>query len=108
MQGDQETNALAVNTDAADEIARQLRLRDLGGIIIIDFIDMREKENKKFIYDRMRDLLKLDKATTTVLPLSKFNLMQITRERVRPQVEIKRLSSVLHVMAQAKLRHPFW
>ena len=89
MKGDQETNALAVNTDAVDEIARQLRLRDLGGIIIIDFIDMREKENKKFIYDRMRDLLKLDKATTTVLPLSKFNLMQITRQRVRPQVEIK-------------------
>lgn len=89
MQGDQESNATQVNMDACEEIARQLRLRDLGGIVVIDFIDMKKAENRKAVHDKMRELLKLDKATTNVLPLSKFNLMQITRQRVRPQVEIK-------------------
>ncbi|MGB1247744.1 MAG: Rne/Rng family ribonuclease [Chitinophagales bacterium] len=89
MTGDQESNALNVNIGAAEAVARQLRLRDLGGIVIIDFIDMRNAENRKIINDKMKELLKLDKATTTVLPLSKFNLMQITRQRVRPQVVIK-------------------
>jgi ribonuclease G len=89
MQGDQESNATLVNMEAAEEVARQLRLRDLGGIIVVDFIDMKKAENRKAVHDKMRELLKLDKATTNVLPLSKFNLMQITRQRVRPQVEIK-------------------
>ncbi|MEZ4915662.1 MAG: ribonuclease E/G [Chitinophagales bacterium] len=65
-----------------------LRLRDIGGIVVVDFIDMKKAANKKEVYDKMRELLKQDKATTNVLPLSKFNLMQITRERVRPQIEI--------------------
>jgi ribonuclease G len=84
----QETTALSVNIEAAKEIARQLRLRDMGGIIVIDFIDMRSMDNKKLIYKTMRDEMADDKAKSTVLPLSKFGLMQITRERVRPQMNI--------------------
>jgi ribonuclease G len=84
----QETTALSVNLEAAREIARQLRLRDMGGIIVVDFIDMKSQDNKKLIYKTMRDEMVDDKAKSTVLPLSKFGLMQITRERVRPQMNI--------------------
>ena len=84
----QETTALSVNLEAAREIARQLRLRDMGGIIVIDFIDMKNPENKKLIYKTMKEEMADDKAKFTVLPLSKFGLMQITRERVRPQMNI--------------------
>lgn len=84
----QETTALSVNIEAAREIARQLRLRDMGGIIVIDFIDMKNPENKKLIYKTIKDEMADDKAKSTILPLSKFGLMQITRERVRPQMNI--------------------
>jgi ribonuclease G len=84
----QETTALSVNTEAAREIARQLRLRDMGGIIVVDFIDMKNPEHKRLIYKIMKEELAQDKAKSTVLPLSKFGLMQITRERVRPQLNI--------------------
>src|SRR5690606_36774029 len=84
----QETTALSVNVEAAREIARQLRLRDMGGIIVIDFIDMKSLENKKLIQKVMKEAMMEDKAKSTVLPLSKFGLMQITRERVRPQMNI--------------------
>ena len=84
----QETTALSVNVEAAREIARQLRLRDMGGIIVIDFIDMKSLDNKKLIYKVMKEEMMDDKAKSTVLPLSKFGLMQITRERVRPQMNI--------------------
>ncbi|MEO5600811.1 MAG: Rne/Rng family ribonuclease [Cyclobacteriaceae bacterium] len=84
----QETTALSVNLEAAKEIARQLRLRDMGGIIVIDFIDMKSLDNKKLIYKVMKEEMIEDKAKSTVLPLSKFGLMQITRERVRPQMNI--------------------
>jgi ribonuclease G len=84
----QETTAVSVNIEAAKEIARQLRLRDMGGIIVVDFIDMRSADNKKLIHKIMKDEMATDKAKSTVLPLSKFGLMQITRERVRPQVNI--------------------
>jgi ribonuclease G len=84
----QETTALSVNLEAAKEIARQLRLRDMGGIIVIDFIDMKSQDNKKLIYKIMKDEMEDDKAKSTILPLSKFGLMQITRERVRPQMNI--------------------
>ncbi len=84
----QETTALSVNIEAAKEIARQLRLRDMGGIIVVDFIDMKSLENKKTIYNIMKTEMEDDKAKSTVLPLSKFGLMQITRERVRPQMNI--------------------
>lgn len=85
---DQETNALDVNLKAADEIARQLRLRDMGGIIVIDFIDMNKQEHRQALYDHMREIMANDRARHNILPLSKFGLMQITRQRVRPALDI--------------------
>jgi len=85
---DQETNALDVNLKAADEIARQLRLRDMGGIIVIDFIDMAKAEHRQALYDHMRQIMADDRARHNILPLSKFGLMQITRQRVRPALDI--------------------
>lgn len=84
----QEENALKTNMEAADEIARQLRLRDMGGIIVLDFIDMRQSENRKQLYEHMQNLLKKDRAKHAILPISKFGIMQITRQRVRPEVAI--------------------
>jgi len=84
----QEANALDVNLAAADEIARQLRLRDMGGIIVVDFIDMHEAENRQKLYERMRDMMSNDRAKHNILPLSKFGLMQMTRQRVRPVTHI--------------------
>lgn len=86
---DQDTNALEVNLEAAEEIARQLRLRDIGGIIVCDFIDMRNPQNRRTLYEKLKDVMKSDPATHTILPPSKFGLVQITRERVRPQVKEK-------------------
>ena len=85
---DQESNALDVNLLAADEIARQLRLRDMGGIIVIDFIDMAKSEHRQALYDHMREVMQKDRARHNILPLSKFGLMQITRQRVRPALDI--------------------
>lgn len=85
---DQESNALDVNLKAADEIARQLRLRDMGGIIVIDFIDMNKAEHRQTLYDHMREVMSNDRARHNILPLSKFGLMQITRQRVRPVLDI--------------------
>lgn len=85
---DQETNALEVNMRAADEIARQLRLRDMGGIIVIDFIDMAKSEHRQKLYEHMREIMATDRARHNILPLSKFGLMQITRQRVRPALDI--------------------
>lgn len=85
---DQESNALDVNLKAADEIARQLRLRDMGGIIVIDFIDMNKAEHRQALYDHMREVMANDRARHNILPLSKFGLMQITRQRVRPALDI--------------------
>ena len=85
---DQETNALEVNVAAADEIARQLRLRDMGGIIVVDFIDMQLNENKQKVFDRMKEAMASDRTKHNILPLSKFGLMQITRQRVRPELNI--------------------
>ncbi len=82
---DQESTAMDVNLMAAEEIARQLRLRDMGGLIIIDFIDLHKAENRQKLYKTMQELMAGDKAKHTVLPLSKFGLMQITRQRVRPE-----------------------
>ncbi len=84
----QETTAMSVNLEAAKEVARQFRLRDMGGIIVVDFIDMRGLESKKLIYNKVKEEMEADKAKHTILPLSKFGLMQITRERVRPQMNI--------------------
>ena len=86
---DQETNALEVNLAAADEIARQLRLRDMGGIIVVDFIDMIKADNRQKVYERMKENMKADRAKHHILPLSKFGLLQITRQRVRPEMEVQ-------------------
>lgn len=85
---DQETTALNVNLESAKEIARQLQLRDMGGIIIIDFIDMKKIENRRLVYEKMKHEMKNDRSKYTILPLSKFGLMQITRQRVRPEMNI--------------------
>lgn len=84
----QEQNALATNLEAAEEISRQLRLRDIGGIIVVDFIDMKQAENKRALYEKMEEFMKTDRARHSVLPISKFGLMQITRQRMRPEVNI--------------------
>lgn len=84
----QEGNALDVNLAAADEIARQLRLRDMGGIIVVDFIDMQDPEHRQKVFDRMREAMDSDRTKHNILPLSKFGLMQITRQRVRPEMHI--------------------
>jgi len=85
---DQEANALEVNLGAADELARQLRLRDMGGIIVVDFIDMKLAEDRQQLYEHMCELMKRDRARHNILPLSKFCLMQITRQRVRPVMDV--------------------
>jgi ribonuclease G len=85
---DQESNALEVNLAAAEEVARQLRLRDMGGIIVIDFIDMQHAENRQKLFDKMKGVMETDRAKHTILPLSKFGLMQITRQRVRPEMAV--------------------
>jgi ribonuclease G len=85
----QENSALAVNLEAAEEIARQLRLRDIGGIIVVDFIDMYKADNRKVLYKKMKEAMKEDRAKHNVLPPSKIGLIQITRERVRPQINIE-------------------
>ncbi|MCQ2237741.1 MAG: Rne/Rng family ribonuclease [Bacteroidaceae bacterium] len=84
----QEENALEVNLGAADELARQLRLRDMGGIIVVDFIDMVKAESRQALYERMCQNMQKDRARHNILPLSKFGLMQITRQRVRPAMDV--------------------
>lgn len=84
----QEQNALDTNLGAADEIARQLRLRDMGGIIVVDFIDMNLAEDRQMLYERMCKAMQKDRARHNILPLSKFGLMQITRQRVRPVMDV--------------------
>ena len=84
----QETNALQVNLEAAVEVARQLRLRDMGGIIVVDFIDLHEAKNRRELFQKMKDEMAKDGAKHTVLPPTKFGLVQITRQRVRPEMNI--------------------
>jgi ribonuclease G len=85
---DQETNAIEVNLAAANEIARQLRLRDMGGIIVVDFIDMVSNDHKNMVFEKMKEAMAADRTKHNILPLSKFGLMQITRQRVRPEMNI--------------------
>jgi len=84
----QEENALQTNLEAAEEIARQLRLRDIGGIIVVDFIDMKLMDNKKRLADSMETFMRTDRAKHAVLPITKFGLMQITRQRMKPEMSI--------------------
>ena len=88
VSNNQEENALQTNLEAAEEIARQLRLRDIGGIIVIDFIDMKLPENKKRVQEALDEFMKTDRARHSVLPISKFGLLQATRQRIRPEVNI--------------------
>lgn len=89
----QEENALEVNLEAAVEVARQLKLRDMGGIIVVDFIDMHNADNKKLLYDKLKDEMKSDRAKHNILPPSKFGLIQITRQRLRPEVNVEVLET---------------
>ena len=84
-----EETALKVNMEAATEIARQLRLRDMGGIIVIDFIDLKKADNRKVLNDHFKKVMKQDRAKHSILPMSKFGLVQVTRQRVRPQINIQ-------------------
>ncbi len=88
VSNNQEQNALETNLEAAEEIARQLRLRDLGGIIVADFIDMKLPENKRRLVEKMEEFMAPDRAKHAVLPISKFGLMQITRQRMKPEMNI--------------------
>lgn len=87
-ENSQEENALAVNLESAVEIARQLRLRDMGGIIIVDFIDLHEAKHRKELFEKLKQEMEKDRAKHTILPATKFGLIQITRQRVRPETEI--------------------
>ncbi|HSU27059.1 MAG TPA: Rne/Rng family ribonuclease [Chitinophagaceae bacterium] len=84
----QEINALETNLEAAEEVARQLRLRDLGGIIVVDFIDMKFPDNKRRLVEKMEEFMSPDRAKHAVLPISKFGIMQITRQRMKPEMNI--------------------
>ena len=88
VSNNQEQNAMETNLEAAAEIARQLRLRDIGGIIVVDFIDMKLLENKKKLVEIMENLMRTDRAKHACLPISKFGLMQITRQRMKPEMNI--------------------
>ena len=101
---DQEENAYQFNMLAADELVHQLRLRDIGGIIIVDFIDMDSKEHQQQLYDYVRKLMERDRAKHNVLPLSKFGLMQITRQRVRPAVEMDVMETCPTCMGKGKIQ----
>lgn len=90
---EQELNSLKTNLEAARELCRQLRLRDIGGIIVIDFIDLQDEKNKKKIYDELKKEFKKDRAKTNVVPMTEFGLIQITRQRIRP--------SVLHTISES-------
>ncbi|MCF8348542.1 MAG: Rne/Rng family ribonuclease [Bacteroidales bacterium] len=87
-ENSQEQNALTVNLESATEVARQLRLRDMGGIIVVDFIDMHDAKNRRALYQRLKDEMARDRAKHTILPPSKFGLVQITRQRVRPAMSV--------------------
>lgn len=88
VSNNQEQNALETNLEAAEEIARQMRLRDLGGIIVVDFIDMKLMDNRKRLADAMEEFMRTDRAKHAVLPISKFGLMQVTRQRMKPEMNI--------------------
>jgi ribonuclease G len=85
----QEENALKVNIEAVEEIARQLRLRDMGGIIVLDLIDLKNAGNRREVYEKLKEAMKSDRAKHKILPMSPFGLIQITRQRVRPEMAVE-------------------
>ena len=102
----QDTLAFNINVEAAQEIARQLRLRDIGGIIVVDFIDMKSSEYKHKLYEAMQQAMKPDKAKHVILPVSKFGLMEITRQRMKEQVVIDTREPLLHGNSKYKVDQP--
>ena len=100
---DQATSALEVNLASADEIARQLRLRDMGGIIVVDFIDMHDANHKHLVYERMKEAMSKDRTKHHILPLSKFGIIQITRQRVRPEMHIETLETCPSCLGSGKV-----
>lgn len=103
---DQDTHAFNINVEAAQEIARQLRLRDIGGIIVIDFIDMKSSEYKHKLYEAMLEAMRPDKAKHVILPVSKFGLMEITRQRMKEQISIDTREPLLHGSTKYKVDQP--
>ncbi len=103
---DSETNAYQTNVEAVEEIARQLRLRDLGGVIINDLIDMRSPRHRRDIEDRFRDALKRDRAKSTVLPISEFGVVEMTRQRMRPSVRRAHFMDCPHCQGLGEIRKP--
>jgi ribonuclease E len=86
-EGSMEKTAFATNMEAAPEIARQLRLRDLGGLVVIDFIDMRDRKHKQALLKAMKESMRFDKARVSVGPISKFGLMELSRQRISASIE---------------------
>ena len=103
---EQDTHAFNINVEAANEVARQLRLRDIGGIIVIDFIDMKSSEYKHKLYDAMQEAMRTDKARHVILPISKFGLMEITRQRMKEQVIVDTCEPMLHANSKYKVDQP--
>ena len=103
---DQETTALETNLAAVPEIARQLRLRDMGGIIVVDFIDMAKNEHRQQVFEKMKEAMASDRARHNILPLSKFGLMQITRQRVRPEMAIDTMEKCPSCNGTGKISPP--
>ncbi|MFN8296087.1 MAG: ribonuclease E/G [Chitinophagales bacterium] len=103
---EQDTHAFNINVEAAQEIARQLRLRDIGGIIVIDFIDMRSGEYKHKLYEAMQEAMRPDKAKHVILPVSKFGLMEITRQRMKEQISVDTREPLLHGNSKYKVDQP--
>ena len=85
----QEQNAIETNLEVAEEIARILRLRDMGGIIAIDFIDMHKKENNRLLHEKLKEFMADDRAKHNIIPPTRFGVVEMTRQRVRPETEIK-------------------
>ena len=103
---DAESNAVSTNREAADEIVRQLRLRDQGGLVVCDFIDMRFARNRKEIEDRLAENLRQDRARTTFLPISEFGLVEMTRQRIRPSIRSQYFTPCQSCTGLGEIRNP--
>ena len=103
---DAESNAVSTNREAADEIVRQLRLRDQGGLVVCDFIDMRFSRNRKEIEDRLAENLRQDRARTTFLPISEFGLIEMTRQRIRPSIRTQYFAPCSSCAGLGEIRNP--
>ena len=101
---DQELNALDTNVEAAEEIARLLRLRDMGGIVAVDFIDMYERANNKKLIENFRQFMKDDKAKHNIQQPSRFGVVELTRQRVRPETDIKTTETCPHCLGKGEIQ----